>query len=404
MTALNTAATLDRDIEEHRQPVLRIDLAAVASNTRRLRAHCPRSAFMAVVKADAFGHGMSDVARTVQAHGADRLGVAALGEAHALRRAGLSGPVLAWLTTPHSDFEAALQDDIEVAVPGLEHLRAVAVAAFSTGRTAHVHLHADVGMARDGAPPEQWEELCGAARRLEAARVLRVVGVMGHLGCADHRDDPHNRQGRKAFTAAVRQAHRAGLRPRHRHLAATAALLNDPLSHYDLVRVGAGLYGIDPTRRAGLRQAMTLTAPVAAVRDVAAGTPVGYGHAFHTDRPTRLALLPLGYGDGLPRQASHQAQVLLRGRRRNVVGLFSMDQIVIDAGDDPVAPGETVTVLGPGDTGEPTVEDWARWAGTLPHHLLTTLGAQPRPARRTLPAPPPSPSASRHPADLEIPR
>ncbi|KOG88593.1 alanine racemase, partial [Streptomyces varsoviensis] len=184
--------------------MLRIDLAAVASNTRRLRARCPRSAFMAVVKADAFGHGMSDVARTVRAHGADRLGVATLGEAHALRRAGLTGPVLAWLTAPHSDFEAALQDDVEVAVAGVEHLRAVAGAALSTGRTARVHLHADVGMARDGASPEQWAELCGAALRLEAAGVLRVVGVMGHLGCADDPDDPHNRQGREAFDVAVR--------------------------------------------------------------------------------------------------------------------------------------------------------------------------------------------------------
>ncbi|RSS37125.1 alanine racemase [Streptomyces sp. WAC08241] len=385
--------------DERRHPLFRVDLAAVAANTRLLRARAARCAFMAVVKADAFGHGALPVASTVLRHGADRLGTATVAEALDLRRAGLDVPILSWLNAPHSDFTPAVANRIDLAVPGVEHLRSVAAAALAAGRPARIHLHADVGMARDGAAPDAWPELCGRAAALEAAGTVRVVGLMGHLGCADHPGDPHNVRGRAALAAATLTARRAGLRPRHRHLAATAALLNDPGSHADLVRPGAGLYGIDPTGRAGLRFAATLSAPVVSVRDVPAGTPVGYGHTFTTERATRLALLPLGYADGLPRTASARARVLIRGRRRPVAGTLSMDQLVVDVGDAPVTAGEVATVFGPGDRGEPTPADWARWAGTLPHEILTALGAARRVHRHHLPHPAPAPARATTPAE-----
>lgn len=369
--------------EERRGPLLTVDLAAVAANTRLLAAR-NGGELMAVVKADGLGHGSVAVARTALGSGATRLGVATLGEALGLRAAGISAPVLSWLNPPGADFAAGLQRDVEVAVPGTAHLAAVAAAARRSGRRAGVHLHVDVGMARDGAAPAAWPDLCDRARRAEEAGLIEVVGVMGHLGRADVPDDPLNERGRRRFVAAVAAAHRSGLRPRLRHLAATAAVLTAPASHFDLCRVGAGLVGIDPSGSTRLRPALALTAPVVGVREVPAGTHVGYGRTHVTTGRTRLALLPLGYADGLPRSASGRGQVLLAGRRRPVVGLVSMDQAVVDVGQDDVHPGDVATVFGPGGVGEPTAADWAAWAGTIEHEVVTRIG--PRVGRRAVPA------------------
>lgn len=348
-------------------PTLHVDLAAVAANTRLLADRIPGD-LMAVVKADGFGHGASEVARTALANGATWLGVTSVEEALALRSAGLTAPVLSWLNPVDADFASAVAACVDVAVPGLEHLRALPAGA-------RVHLHLDTGLARDGAAPSLWPTLCRAARRLEAQGRIHVVGVMGHLPCADVPGDPSTAAGRLRFAWAVEAARAAGLRPAHRHLAATAATLLDPLSHHTMSRVGAGLVGIDPSGTTALAPALTLTAPVVTVRRVRAGTPVGYGHTWSADRTTHLGLLPLGYADGLPRAASHRAQVSVRGVRRPLVGRISMDQCVVDLGDLPVEPSELVTVFG-GDG--PTVAEWADWADTIEHEIVTGIGPRVR--------------------------
>ena len=289
---------------------------------------------MAVVKADGFGHGAVDVARTALAHGASWLGVTSLDEAFALREAGLRAPVLSWLNAPGADFHEARRQDVDVAVPSQAHLRAVSGAGLAAGVALRVHLHLDVGMARDGAAPSEWRRLCRLAREAERSGAVRVVGLMGHLGNADTPDDPANAGGRARFAWGLATARAAGLRPPLRHLAATAATLTDRASLHTLSRVGAGLVGIDPSGTTRLSPALTLTAPVVGVRRVAAGTPVGYGGSWRASRATTLALLPLGYADGVPRVTSGRAEVLLRGRRRPLVGRVSMDQVVVDLGDD----------------------------------------------------------------------
>ena len=357
-------------------PCLDIDLAAVAANTRLLAARANGS-LMAVVKADGLGHGAVDVARTALAHGATSLGVTSLAEAWPLRDAGLTAPVLSWLNPVDADFAEAVRRDVAVAVPGLEHLAAVAAAP---GR-ARIHLQIDAGMARDGAAPSAWPRLCRAARRAELRGEVEVVGLMGHLGCSDDPDDTCNRLGRSRFAWALESARACALRPAQRHLAATAATLTDPLSHHTMSRVGAGLVGIDPSRTTTLHPPMTLTAPLVSVRRVRAGTPVGYGHGYRTPLGTFLGLVPLGYADGLPRAASGRAEVQHRGRRRPVVGRISMDQLVVDLGEAGGEPGDVVTVFGPGGAGEPTVAEWAAWADTLEHEIVTGIGG--RVARRT---------------------
>lgn len=367
------------------RPRLEVDLAAVAANTRLLAGRTTAE-LMAVVKADGFGHGAVAVARTALAHGATSLGVTTVEEALALRGAGIGARVLSWLNPVDAAYVDALRAEVELAVPSREHLDAVVRAqrAGALQRSARVHLHLDIGMARDGAEPSAWPALCRAARRAERGGLVRVVGVMGHLGCADDPTDACNVLGRRRFAWGVETARAAGLRPAQRHLAATAATLLDVRSHHTLVRVGAGLVGIDPTGSTRLRSALTLTAPVVSVRRVRAGSGVGYGHTWTAPAATTLALLPLGYADGLPRAASGRAEVLLRGRRRPVVGRISMDQVVVDLGDDHAEPGDVATVLGPGVADEPSVGEWAGWAGTLAHELVTGFGS--RVLRTTLPA------------------
>lgn len=351
---------------------LLIDLDAVAANTRLIAARTSGD-LMAVVKADGFGHGARAVAETALANGATWLGVTSLDEALSLRRVGIGAPLLSWLNPVDAEFGSAVLHRVDLAVPGAEHLDAVAQAAVRLGRPARIHLYADLGMARDGCPQAEWANLCRLAATAERHRLVRVTGVMGHLACADDPSHPSNAQAAQLFEGALGVAEVFGLRPHLRHIAGTAATLTDVTTHHDLCRVGAGLFGIDPSRTTSLVPALTLTAPVVSVRDVPAGTPVGYGHTWTTERATRLALLPVGYADGIPR--SSHGFVSLHGRRCPVVGRVSMDQVVVDVADLPVALGDTATVFG-GDG--PSVAEWASWAGTIEHEIVTGIGSRVR--------------------------
>lgn len=365
-------------------PALVIDTTAVTANVRTIGA-ATSGEVMAVVKADAFGHGTAAVARASLAGGATRFGVTTLAEAFDLRAAGFTERILSWLNPADADFAAAAAQGIEVAVPGLSHLAAVRAAP-----GLRVHLQLDTGMARDGASPDEWVALCREARAAEATGVLSVVGVMGHLPCADRPGDAANEGGRARFDWGLQTARDLGLAPVDHHLAATAATVSDPLSHYTMSRIGAGLVGIDESHTAPLRPALTLTAPLVQVRRVVAGTSVGYGHSWRAPRATRLGLLALGYADGLPRLASNRAEVLVGDRRRPVVGRISMDMTIVDLGPDDgpgaAREGERATVFGPGTAGEPTAAEWAGWAETLEHEIVTGLG--PRLHRTTVGEPP----------------
>ncbi|WP_433042064.1 alanine racemase [Dactylosporangium sp. CS-033363] len=354
------------------QATLHVDLGAVTDNVRTIKARTAGEV-MAVVKADGFGHGQVDVARAALAGGATRLGVTSIDEARPLRAAGLTQRVLSWLNPVDADFAGAVALDIELGVPGIEHLQAVA----GTAPGARIHLQLDTGMGRDGAEPAAWDALCRAARRAELDGLVRVAGVMGHLPCADRPGHRANAAGRDRFAWGLRTARAAGLRPADHHLAATAATLSDPRSHHTMSRIGAGLVGIDESQTVHLRPALTLTAPLVTVRNVPAGTGVGYGHTWTAPRATRLGLIPVGYADGLPRLASGRAEVWVAGARRPVAGRISMDMTVVDLGRDaPVAIGDAVTVFGPGLHGEPTTAQWARWAETLEHEIVTGLSAR----------------------------
>jgi alanine racemase len=347
---------------------------AIRANTATF-ASLTKGRLMAVLKADAFGHGA--IAQSVLEAGAKAIGVTSIEEALALRTAGVSAPMLSWLNTVDADFESAIRQKIDLAVPSVDVLYAIARAARIAGTRARVHLHIDVGWARDGCPARDWSALCFLAREHEAVNAIRVVGIMGHMSCADEPSSPQNVRERLVFENAVRLAIHRGLGPQVRHLAATAATLTGVAAGFDLHRIGAGLFGIAPAENeAGLRPALTLTSRVISSRELSEGSGVGYGLDYVTDHRTNLALLPLGYGDGIPREASGRAEVFARGRRRPVVGRISMDMIVIDTGDEILHPNEDVTVFGQGTNGEPTVLDWARWSHTIAHEIVTRIGSR----------------------------
>lgn len=360
-----------------------IDLAAVRHNVGVLRSMAPDALLMSVVKADAYGHGLVPVARAALAGGADWLGTAQLGEALALREAGIVAPVLTWLQVPGMDLAPALAAGLDLGVPAPWALEAIGDAVRATGRTARVHLKVDTGLGRGGAlHGADWADLVARAAAVQAEGLLEVVGVFSHLACADEPDHPANAEQRTVFVEAVAQARRAGLRPRLRHLANSAATVADSESAFDLVRPGLACYGLSPLPQLrdaaslGLRPAMRVLARAHVTKRVPGGQGVSYGLTYRTPQETTLVDVPLGYGDGVPRALSGRGEVLLGDRRVRMAGRVCMDQFVVDAGDLAVEAGAEVVLFGSGERGEPTAQDWADAAGTISYEIVTRMGAR----------------------------
>jgi alanine racemase len=356
-----------------------VDLDAIAANTAVLRERVGRP-LMAVVKADGYGHGLLPAARAVLAGGADMLGVAVLDEALALRAAGVRAPVLAWLHGPGTDYAAALTGDIEVSVNAGWALDEVVAAARATGETARVHLFADTGLSREGATPAEWPALVAAAARAQADGEISVVGLWSHMAYADAPTHPTIGAQVAVFEQAVEIARGAGLTEARRHLANSAATVALPHTWYDMVRPGVALYGLDPLGGDpavhGLRPAMTVRAPVALTKRVPAGVGVSYGHTYFPETETTLALVPVGYADGVPRAAGNRAPVLAAGEQRTIAGRVCMDQFVLDVGDAEISPGDEVVLWGPGAHGEPTAQQWADAVDTIHYELVTRVGGR----------------------------
>ncbi|MGV1004163.1 MAG: alanine racemase [Candidatus Nanopelagicales bacterium] len=369
--------------------VAEIDLDALSANVAVLSQHAPTSQVMAVVKADAYGHGLLPCARATLAGGASWLGVALLQEAVDLRAAGIAAPLLSWLWTPGDpDLAGCVTAGIDVTVSSLWQLAELTAAVTQVGVPARVQLKIDTGLGRNGSTAADWPALVAGARQAEAAGVIRVTGIWSHFAWADAPSHPTNTMQVRNLTEAVRQARAAGLDPEVVHIANSAATLAVPGAHFDLVRPGIAVYGISPggelgpPEEYGLTPVMTLRARLAGVKRVPAGQGVSYGHEYVTDRATNLALIPLGYADGIPRHAGGRAPVRAAGAVRSIAGRVCMDQFVIDLGQDEAVAGDEVVLFGRPARGEPSAEDWARAAGTIGYEIVTRLG--PRIAREYL--------------------
>lgn len=351
-----------------------VDVAAIRHNVRTLRELVAPAAFMAVVKADGYGHGMAESARAAREGGADWLGVATIDEALALRASGDTGRILCWLAVPGDDYGAAIGQGVDVTVYSTAELAEVVAAA--AGRTARVQIKVDTGLSRGGAPRAEWRALFEAA----AAAPVEVTGIWSHLSSSDEPDDPANAAQEQALQEAIDLAAEAGIEDVLRHLANSAAAILRPSSRLDLVRVGIASYGLDPapghTPDLGLVPAMTARASLAMVKHVEAGAAVSYGRTWVADHPTRLGLVPVGYADGVLRAAGNRAEVLVGGGRRPVRGRICMDQFVVDLDDVTAGAGDDAILFGPGVHGEPTAQDWAEACGTISYEIVTRIGGR----------------------------
>jgi len=349
-----------------------VDLKAIKANVAMLKAKAGVD-LMAVVKADAYGHGLVPVAKAALEGGATWLGVALLEEALSLRAAGITAPILAWLVPPGSDFQSAVDHDIDIAVASLKALNEIG-AVIGTKRP-RVHLEVDTGMTRGGFLSE-WNEI--DAHHVQG---IEIVGIFSHFARADEPGQPQNLEQLTRFKKMVATLESFGYTNIIRHLSNSAATLIDRASSFDMVRTGIAMYGLSPdvntmgsSQSLSLKPAMTLRAKLHLVKDVPAGSPVGYGATEVTKTDTKLGLVAMGYADGIPRIAKN-AGVFSGGKRAPIIGRVSMDQFVVDLGAASTAQsGDWVTVFGPGDNGEYTADDWGSASGSINYEIVTRIG------------------------------
>jgi alanine racemase len=350
----------------------RIDLGALESNIRTLKTLVAPAQLMAVVKADAYGHGALVAAQAAVRAGADWLGVVDVKEALALRDAGVEVPILAWLHGEDADFRAAVAARIDLGISTAKQLERAA----ATEGLAHVQIKVDTGLSRNGVEGRQAADLFRRAFDYEQAGQISVGGIWSHLANAGEDED---REQLRRYEAALELADQAGLRVRLRHIAATAGALTLPEARLDLVRIGIGAYGLSPlegttSAALGIRPVMELSAEIVSVKRVPRESGVSYGYTYRTGAETTLALVPLGYADGIPRSASSVAPVSINGETYRISGRVAMDQFVVDVGDADVAVGDRAILFGDPANGVPSADDWAEAAGTINYEIVTRIG------------------------------
>ena len=352
-----------------------VNLNAISNNIKLVKSKT-QAQILAVVKADAYGHGLIPVAKCAVDAGATWLGVALLEEAISLREAGIKVPIISWLTPPSSDFKQAIELDIDLAIPSLKHLEVIVAAGKALGKKPRVHIEVDTGMTRGGLLGE-WPEFLIAAKGAD----IEVVGFWSHFARADEPDEIANQSQMLEFESKLAQLIATGITPRYIHLANSAATLTNPNSHKNIVRLGIAMYGLSPdvntlgsSQNLELEPAMTLKAEIHLVKRVPAGSPVGYGGTQTTLRDTKLAIITIGYSDGIPRNASSAAGVFVAGRKAAIIGRVSMDQFVVDLGADSNAvAGEIVEVFGANGY---SIDDWAAASGTINYEIVTRIAAR----------------------------
>lgn len=354
-----------------------IDYAQITQNARAIIA-ATNKPLMAVVKADAYGHGLVPTAHAAIAGGATWLGTAFIDEAIKLRDGGVTAPILAWLTPPTEDFVRALEFAIDLSISSLDQLAAVVSASEIAGRKARVHLKVDTGMARAGAL-EEFPALVEALGELLDEERIELIGTWSHLACADEPHDPLNRNQLERFLSALEYMSSSGVEPGIRHIANSGAIVHLPDFYFDMVRSGLLLYGYFPgfatSDRLPIKPAMELSADVALVKRVPAGATIGYGATVRLENDHYIALVPLGYADGIPRRLDGQIWCVIAGKKFPLIGRVSMDQVTVDLGSDgSIAAGERAIFFGA--DGSASADDWARAAGTISYEILARIGAR----------------------------
>ncbi len=354
-----------------------IDLGAIGSNLDLIRRSLPaRTRILVVLKADAYGHGAVPVARAALAHGAHMLGVGDSSEALELRGAGIEAPILILGAIVDGEMEQVIAHRITPCVHSAKRVHTLAAMAEALDRGVSVHLKVDTGMGRLGVMPSA---VMDVAREILASPRLHLEGICTHLAQADRQDDPFTLEQIRIFHEVAAEVEALTGPIPLKHAASSAAVFHYPKAHLDMVRPGLAVYGLQPAGKGpgapALRPALSLKTQVVYLKDMPQGAPVGYARTHVTNRPTRIAILPIGYNDGYAFLFSNQAQVLVRGRRVPVVGRVSMDYTTVDVTDVPgVEVGEEVVLIGRQGREQIPVEELARIKGTIPYEVVCSLG------------------------------
>lgn len=356
---------------------IRVDYGAIARNVEVLRGMSGDAEVMAVVKADAYGHGLVAAAAAARAGGAAWLGVAQPDEALELRAAGDEGRILTWLYGPELPARELIAAGVDLSVSSADVLGEIIAAARDAGQVARLHLCVDTGLGREGARPQRLDDLMALIAAAEREGLVKLVGIWSHFAWADQPGHATIDAQADVFRMAVAKLEHHGLTVEVRHLANSAATLTRPDLHFDLVRPGIAVYGLPPVEDPaganwGLAPAMSVTSELVLVKDVPAGHGVSYGHEYVTPIPTTLGLVAAGYADGIMRAAGGVAEVAIRGRRYRIAGRICMDQFVVDLG--PVTDcvvGDRVTLIG---VAGPSAREWADAVGTIDYEIVCRFG------------------------------
>ena len=357
-----------------------INLSAITQNFKSIKSRTTADV-LAVVKADAYGHGLIPVSKALEEAGADWFGTALLEEAINLRKAGILKPIISWLTPLGEDFKSAIDLDIDLGIPSIDLLDEVIKAASLTGKTARIHLEIDTGMSRGGVLSE-WDQLIKSVLVGVNLKQLKVIGIWSHFARADEPDELMNQEQLSLFEEKVNQAKTAGIDAQFIHIANSAALFTNKSTHKNIIRSGIALFGLSPDVKTigdssslGLKPAMKLKAKLNLVKEVKAGSSVGYGGTAVLKSDTKLGVVALGYADGIPRNTNNLAGVFVDKKRAPIIGRVSMDQFVVDLGITSTAKtGDEVIVFGDGSSGEYTVDEWAKAANTINYEIITRIG------------------------------
>ena len=357
-----------------------INLSAITQNFKSIKSRT-NADVLAVVKADAYGHGLIPVSKALEEAGADWFGTALLEEAINLRKSGILKPIISWLTPLGEDFKSAIDLDIDLGIPSIDLLDEVIKAASLTGKTARIHLEIDTGMSRGGVLSE-WDQLIKSVLVGVNLKQLKVIGIWSHFARADEPDELMNQEQLSLFEQRVNQAKAAGIDAQFIHIANSAALFTNKSTHKNIIRSGIALFGLSPDIKTigdssslGLKPAMKLKAKLNLVKEVKAGSSVGYGGTAVLKSDTKLGVVALGYADGIPRSTNNLAGVFVDKKRAPIIGRVSMDQFVVDLGITSTAKtGDEVIVFGDGSSGEYTVDEWAKAANTINYEIITRIG------------------------------
>lgn len=357
-----------------------INLSAITQNFKSIKSRTTADV-LAVVKADAYGHGLIPVSKALEEAGADWFGTALLEEAINLRKAGILKPIISWLTPLGEDFKSAIDLDIDLGIPSIDLLDEVIKAASLTGKAARIHLEIDTGMSRGGVLSE-WDQLIKSVLAGVNLKQLKVIGIWSHFARADEPDELMNQEQLSLFEEKVNQAKAAGIDAQFIHIANSAALFTNKIAHKNIIRSGIALFGLSPDIKTigdssslGLKPAMKLKAKLNLVKEVKAGSSVGYGGTAVIKSDTKLGVVALGYADGIPRSTNNLAGVFVDKKRAPIIGRVSMDQFVVDLGITSTAKtGDEVIVFGDGSNGEYTVDEWAKAANTINYEIITRIG------------------------------